>query len=379
MPSPDLELEAQRVLRLCAVCMYCDGLCPVFPALAGLRGDRPADRAHLANLANLCHNCRACWYDCQYAPPHVFAVNAPAVLARLRRDSYADHVWPRVLRPCFSRPGLGAALMMVAALSTFALIMAATQSSWVSLWTSHSGPGAFYAVAPLGLMAGLAGLSLLWAAVSILVSTLRFWRAISAGLDPVPLAPALRVALVDIITLRHLDGGGPGCHDSGPRFSRRRRVLHHLMAAGVLAAFASTLTAALYQHLLGLAPPFALKSLPVVLGLSGGVAIVAGAGGLLTLEATSDPEPSEPGETRLNIVFLLALEAVTLSGLAVLVWRESAAMGPLLVGHLSLVTGFFVGLPASKAMHAPFRAAALLRSALERRRGRVRADAAASE
>jgi citrate/tricarballylate utilization protein len=217
-------------------------------------------------------------------------------------------------------------------------------------------------------MAGLAAVSLAWAISSTLVSTLRFWRSISQDIAAGALAPALWRTLADIVTLRHLDGGGPGCHDSNEDFSQKRRFFHQIMAGGVLAAFAATLAAAFWEHAFGLKPPFALASAPVLLGIAGGVAIVAGAGGLLAIEARADRDPSERGETQMNVIFLIALELVTLSGLALLVWRETAAMGPLLAVHLALVTGFFAGLPASKAFHAPFRAAALLRNALDGKR-----------
>ena len=38
--------EAERVLRICTACMYCDGLCAVFPAIAG-KHDFDADRPEL--------------------------------------------------------------------------------------------------------------------------------------------------------------------------------------------------------------------------------------------------------------------------------------------------------------------------------------------
>ena len=35
MSAADPISEAERVLRICSACMYCDGLCPVFPAIDG--------------------------------------------------------------------------------------------------------------------------------------------------------------------------------------------------------------------------------------------------------------------------------------------------------------------------------------------------------
>src|SRR5260370_25805728 len=45
-------------------------------------------------LANLCHNCSECYYACQYAPPHEFAVNVPRVFAEIRARSYQKYAWP---------------------------------------------------------------------------------------------------------------------------------------------------------------------------------------------------------------------------------------------------------------------------------------------
>ena len=88
------------------------------PGFSGLAGGA-ADPAYLGNL---CHDCRACWHACQYAPPHPFALNAPAVFARERLNSYADHVWPRFLRPAYQRPALGAVFMLAAALASLLLL-----------------------------------------------------------------------------------------------------------------------------------------------------------------------------------------------------------------------------------------------------------------
>lgn len=187
---------------------------------------------------------------------------------------------------------------------------------------------------------------------------------------------ALPVALSDIITLRHLGGGGPGCHDDGERPSHRRRILHHLTAGGFVLSGLSTIVAAAYHHLLGVAAPYPVGSLPVMLGLVGGVTMTVGAVGLLGLEARADREPSDRGETRLNVAFLILLALVGASGLAVLGFRSTPAMGLLLSTHLGLVFGLFAALPFSKALHAPFRAAALLRAAID---GNRRASAQAPE
>lgn len=369
MPEGSVAEEAERTLRICAACMYCDGLCPVFPALSGKHGFSSAD---IAYLANLCHNCRACWYACQYAPPHPFAVNVPAALAAARRQSYADAVWPRFLEAAFQRPALGALIMVGAALAAMLVLLAAVSPAALSV--AHVGPGSFYAITPWGLLAVLAGLAFGAAIVSVAVSTGRLWRAIAPPVSLRGLRRAVPTALRDIVTLRHLGGGGPGCNDADIRFSGRRRIFHHLMAGGVVLDFGATAAATIEQDLFGRLPPYPLVSAPVISGTLGGLAIVAGTAGLLLLEARAERAPAERGETVLNMVFLVALAMVAVTGLALLALRESPAMGPLLIVHVGLVVGLIAALPAAKSLHAPFRAAALLRAAAEGRRGRAPAS-----
>ena len=68
------------------------GLLRVFPAMERRLSFNEADMNYLANL---CHNCAECYYACQYAPPHEFAVNVPQVLAQIRAQSYRKYAWPR--------------------------------------------------------------------------------------------------------------------------------------------------------------------------------------------------------------------------------------------------------------------------------------------
>src|SRR5438132_10396297 len=76
---------------ICNACRYCEGYCAVFPAMERRLTFGEADMNYLANL---CHNCGECYYACQYAPPHEFAVNVPKVFAEIRARSYRKYAWP---------------------------------------------------------------------------------------------------------------------------------------------------------------------------------------------------------------------------------------------------------------------------------------------
>jgi citrate/tricarballylate utilization protein len=65
--------------------------------------------------------------------------------------------------------------------------------------------------------------------------------------------------------------------------------------------------------------------------------------------------------------FIALLFLISLSGLALLVWRDTVAMALLLAVHLGTVMAFFVTLPYGKFAHGVFRSAALLKFAIEKR------------
>ena len=97
------KAELARVMGICNACRYCEGFCAVFPAMTR-RLDFGVRDAHY--LANLCHQCGACLHACQYAPPHEFAVNVPRAMARVRRETYAEHAWPAAFGALYRRNGL---------------------------------------------------------------------------------------------------------------------------------------------------------------------------------------------------------------------------------------------------------------------------------
>src|SRR5881628_19137 len=100
-------------MSVCNACRYCEGYCAVFPAMERRLTFSDADMDYLANL---CHNCAECYYACQYAPPHEFAVNVPKVLAEIRAQSYQKNAWPR-FRPVSATWAVMAGIIVAAALA----------------------------------------------------------------------------------------------------------------------------------------------------------------------------------------------------------------------------------------------------------------------
>ena len=91
MQARDLLDDADRQLRICNACRYCEGYCAVFPAMERRRSFADSD---LIYRANLCFEGRACYYACPYSAPHEFDVNVPKVLAKLRLQTYRRYTGP---------------------------------------------------------------------------------------------------------------------------------------------------------------------------------------------------------------------------------------------------------------------------------------------
>ncbi len=359
--------ETRRQLGICNICNYCNGLCAVFSAAERRHRLTPGDLDHLANL---CHHCRSCLYDCQYAPPHAFAVNLPRALARQRWHSYARYAWPRALAGSFAGHGRRAGLLAAAVVLAFTLAVVLTVPA-PTLFAAHAGPGAFYAVVPLSVMTAGGVLSLGFALFAIAVGVRRFWRTTApapriAGPGRGAGGGALAQAALDLLTLKHQSGGGPGCADLDHRPSRRRRRFHHALFYGFLLCLGATTVAALRHHVLGQPAPYPLLSAPVLLGTAGGIGMVVGCIGLLWLRRREDPAPTHPPSRGADVALTWLLLAVAATGLALLALRGTSAMGLLLAVHLGTVLALFVLLPYTKMVHGAYRAAALLRDAMER-------------
>jgi citrate/tricarballylate utilization protein len=129
---------------------------------------------------------------------------------------------------------------------------------------------------------------------------------------------------------------------------------------GFFSAFAATSVATIYDHFLGLQAPYDYFSLPVILGTVGGIAMVIGCAGLMRQKIAEDPEPAHKASRGMEWGFIWLLLLTSLTGLALLAFRETGAMGILLAVHLGVVLALFITLPYGKFVHGVYRFAALI-------------------
>jgi citrate/tricarballylate utilization protein len=354
------EAEVARILEICNACRYCEGFCAVFPAMTR-RLQFPKADVHY--LANLCHQCGACLHACQYAPPHEFAVNVPRAMARVRANTYAEYAWPSALGKLYRRNGLSLASALALALALFLAMGAASTGN---LFATRNEPSAFYAVFPHNLMVSMFLPIFAFAVLALAVGAIRFWRA--TGEDPATM-PAAAEATKNVLTLKYLDGGhGDGCNEESDRFTLQRRRFHHLTFYGFMLCFLSTSVATLYHYLLNLPAPYGFTTLPKLLGMTGGVALVIGTAGLLVYNLRRHVLHRAPEQRPMDLAFIGLLFLTAASGLALALSHGTAALTLSLCIHLGAVMALFLTLPYGKFAHAVYRSAALLKWSIERRK-----------
>lgn len=362
LPLTVAESEVSRQMQICNACRYCEGFCAVFPAMTRRLEFGKAD---IHYLANLCHNCGACLHACQYAPPHEFAVNVPQAMAVVRGQTYADYAWPTALGGLYKRNGLTLSVALAAGLSLFLMLAMLRQGS---LW---GGPvaGGFYQVFPHNLLVSLFAPVFVFAALALGLGVRRFWQDVSPATSGAPLtSPAATEAAHHALALTYLDGGhGEGCHNEDDAWTHWRQRCHHLTFYGFMLCFAATSVATVYHYLFGWSAPYALPSLPKLLGVSGGVSLLLGTAGLWRLNRLRHPMHGDAAQQPMDLGFIALLFFISLTGL--LLWGLGASrfMPLMLALHLGSVMALFLTLPYGKFAHGIFRTASLLRFSVEKR------------
>jgi citrate/tricarballylate utilization protein len=333
-------------MTICNACRYCEGYCAVFPAMEKRLTFAAGD---LRYLANLCHNCAECYYACQYAPPHEFAVNVPQVFAQIRADSYRHYAWPAPIAKMFAR---GKVFLWILGMIAISLSVRAMRGRVFYDVIPHENMVAiFLIVSALIVMAYVGGF-------------LRFWKDAGESLSLFFRPTSLIKAARDVLALANLSSGGVGCTYPDDRHSQRRRIFHHFTFYGFLLCFASTTIAAI-DHFLGDIAPYPYGSAPVILGTLGGIGLLIGPVGLYWLKRQRDPAIGDAAQDGSDKNFLVLLLLTSVTGLALLILRATPIMGTLLVVHLAVVLLLFLTLPYGKFVHGIYRSAALVKAAIE--------------
>ena len=356
------EAEVVRQMQICNACRYCEGFCAVFPAMTRRL---EFGRADIHFLANLCHNCGACLHACQYAPPHEFLLNVPQALARVRGQTYADYAWPSAMGRLYQRNGLTVGMALLLSCTLFLWLAVASQGA---VWGGAI-PGSFYDVFPHGSLVMMFAPVLLWAVLALGMGVRRFWREVTPVTTGQPVStPAMAEATHDVLRLKYLDGGhGEGCHDEDDAYTQARRRSHHLTFYGFLLCLAATAVGTLYHYAWGWVAPYELPSLPKLLGVIGGVSLVAGTAGLWRLNLRRHPLHGDATQQPMDRAFIALLFWTGASGLALWLARGTPALTLLLCLHLGAVMALMLTMPYGKFAHGVFRTASLLRHAVEKR------------
>ncbi|MDE3027222.1 MAG: tricarballylate utilization 4Fe-4S protein TcuB [Paracoccaceae bacterium] len=339
--------EVRRQLDVCGACHYCDGYCDVFPALKHLPTASDGD---IVQLANLCHNCRGCFYSCQYTPPHAFAVDIPAILAEARTDSWNELVWPTGSVRLFQMHGSAVALVLAGSVAMILVL--------IRTFAPSGGEG-IYRFMPHALLVAIFMPAFLGPLMVVALSTWRYFRAV--GADPIRVRH-FAVALLRAARLDNLSGGqGQGCNfeDTG-RFSGRRRFLHQMAVSGFVLCFCATVAGTILHYGFGEPAPYGPTSLPKLLGITGGLLLTIGAGGLAQIKHRGDRRLGDARVWTGEMAFVLLLLVIAASGLALWGGAGTVLSVWLLSLHLGAVLTFFILMPYSKMIHGAFRLAALV-------------------
>ena len=360
------ENELARVMTICNACRYCEGFCAVFPAMTRRLEFSKAD---IHYLANLCHNCGACYHACQYAPPHEFAVNVPQSMAQVRGQTYADYAWPNALGALYKRNGLTVALALAGGLALFLVLAVMMQGSLLNKPLA----GNFYAIFPHNLLVSLFLPIFSFVVLALALGVRQFWKNVTtqgvanAGTGQISRAAATE-ASTDVLKLKYLGGGhGEGCNNEDDAWTLWRKRFHHATFYGFMLCFASTSVATVYHYVFKWQAPYEFSSLPVLLGTVGGIGLLVGPAGLLWLHLRRDPKTADMTQKSMDLGFIALLFLTSLTGLALMLWRDTAFLALLLAVHLGVVMALFVTLPYGKFAHGIFRSAALLKWAIEKR------------
>jgi len=103
-----------------------------------------------------------------------------------------------------------------------------------------------------------------------------------------------------------------------------------------------------------------------VLGSLGGVAMIIGSTGLLALKARAARSLISGEMLRMDVAFLVIFDLVSITGMLLLVLRDSPLMPTVLLVHLATLAALYATVPYGKFAHVVYRLLALFQNRRER-------------
>lgn len=348
----ELFKEAYRTFKICNACRYCEGFCDVFPSMQKLL---EFDPSKMKQLASVCHDCRECYYACQYIPPHEYAINVPKVMGQIRNITYKPNT-SSFIQKFFTFFSLKLVTIIIIPV-LFVTIGWLTHSSDFFLSISLDQGSFYYFMDHRTMLTLFIPITLL--VILMIIYRINVFSKIGHSALSGENKQSSMNALWDGIVLKNLRGNGSGCKFPGEKNSKIRHYSHHLLAGGFILCFISTSIGTIYHYAFNWFAPYSILSLPVIFGFLGGLGIVMGSLSLLWQKQQQDMLPVDASHDRSSSHFTLLLLLVALSGLMLLLLRDTYLLATLLYWHLGLVASFFLAIPYEKMMHVFFRVQSL--------------------
>jgi len=352
MRYKDIYEEARRLLMICNACRYCEGICPVWTAIEFRTDFKETD---IDYMAFLCHDCRTCYYVCPYSPPHELNLNPPKIFSAIRFIDYTKYS-PRFFKRIYEKPIISTIILQIIGIALAFTVAFYNLGFDLNRFFVVS---RFYYVFPHDQIY-IGGLILaIYIALTLLYQSTMFVRGIGIKELSDLFLSSFLLALKDVVFHTWFRDGILSCgyrNEDYYMFKKLFWVFHVMIMYGALLLILATITAAVYKNVFGIFSPYPFYSIPVLLGVTGGILALLG---LLIVvysyKGSEEVELRAREEKSLNLAFSISILLPVITGLLTLISRSTNFMSMIYIVHLGTVIGFFLYIPFSKFNHTIFR------------------------
>ena len=218
--------------------------------------------------------------------------------------------------------------------------------------------GNFYAMFPHNLLAGLFGAVFLFAILALGHGRDGDSGATSSARQRATDAPAARRGHATRCSPQAISTAAmaTAATNEDDAFTLARRRFHHLTFYGFMLCFAATMRRdALSLRCSAFTRPTASSACPCCSARREASACSSGRQACLWLNLRRNPNHGDPTQRPMDRGFIALLLLTSATGLALLAWRDTAAMAWLLAAHLGVVMALFATLPYGKFAHGIYR------------------------